>query len=207
MKIERRFLQAEQLRSLGEGKMRVGGYAAVFEKLSQDLGGFREKIQRGAFANSVASGDVRALWNHDSSIVLGRTTSKTLRISEDEYGLNFEVDLPDTQAGRDARVSIERGDVDGVSFGFEVLEDKVDRSGDEIIRTLLSVNLFEVSPCTFPAYLSSNVEARSLGEVRDSLMNSLAKRATEEGVPSENIRNAFEARCIQRRILRRISRA
>lgn len=123
-------------------------------------GTFREKISRGAFASSL-NGDVRALWNHDTNLPLGRTKAGTLRLEEDAHGLRAEIDPPATQVGRDALVSVQRGDVDQMSFAFDVLEDEWDQDDvGMLIRTLRKVVLYEVSPVTFPAYPQTSVAAR-----------------------------------------------
>jgi HK97 family phage prohead protease len=149
-----------------DGKRQISGYAAVFEKDSQDLGGFVERIAKGAFRESISGNDVRALWSHNSDLVLGRTGNRTLRLLEDDYGLKFELDLPDTTLGRDAFTSIERGDVTGMSFGFTVKrEDQGWQRGEPgapHLRTLMRVNLFEVSPTAFPAYTQTAVSTRDL---------------------------------------------
>jgi HK97 family phage prohead protease len=169
--MERRFFQSE-IRAEGEGDgsqaPQLNGYAAVFDQLSVLLYGmFREKIDRGAFAASLTD-DVRALWNHDANLVLGRTKAGTLRLAEDAHGLRVEIDPPDTQAGRDALESIRRGDVDQMSFMFDVLEDTWDQDGDgQLIRTLRKVKLYEVSPVTFPAYQGTEVSARAHGPLGD----------------------------------------
>lgn len=140
------------------------GYAAVFNALSEDLGGFVEQIARGAFAKTIQEADVRALWNHDPNFVLGRNKAGTLRMWEDTHGLGYEVDAPDTQAARDLAVSMERGDVDQSSFGFSTVADDWNLTErDYPLRTLLEVRLFDVSPVTFPAYeaASSGVAIRS----------------------------------------------
>lgn len=161
--MERRFFSIE-IRADAEGTApQLAGYAAVFDQLSQVLyGQFREKIVRGAFAGSIGEGaDVRALWNHDTNMPLGRTRAGTLRLAEDAHGLRVEIDPPMTQAGRDAVESIRRGDVDQMSFGFEVLEDAWDKDeAGTLVRTLHKVQLYEVSPVVFPAYTGTMVAAR-----------------------------------------------
>lgn len=143
----------------------IAGYAAVFNS-ETDIGGmFREQIAPGAFKSSL-SADVRALFDHDTSHVLGRTKAGTLRMSEDAHGLAVEIDLPDTQTGRDLRESMARGDIDGMSFGFRVTKQEWDESGETPLRTIREVELFEVSVVTFPAYADTEVALRSLDEAR-----------------------------------------
>lgn len=147
----------------------IRGYAARFNSPSLDMG-FIEYIAPGAFGKSLANGDdVRALGHHASQQVIGRRSAKTLRLSEDDKGLAVEIDLPDTTFGRDLLTLIRRGDLDGMSFGFEVVAHKwttethkgvkVDR------RDLLEVNLFEVSVVTWPAYPETEVTARSISDI------------------------------------------
>ena len=167
MKKEVRTLEIEgfEVRSTEEGKTTIAGYAARFEKLSSELYGFKEKIRSGAFASSLKN-NIKALWNHNSDIVLGSTKSGSLRLEEDDKGLRFELDLPDTSSGRDAAESIKRGDVDGVSFGFRTKVDEWDESNPKnVIRTLVDVELIEVSPTPFPAYPQTSVGVRSTEEV------------------------------------------
>ena len=156
--IERRYMPSE-LRVEGDESPKIRGYAAVFGELSENLGGFREKISAGAFAKSLDA-DVRALWNHDPGVVLGRTKSGTLRLEEDERGLFVEIDPP-TEA-RSYIESIQRGDVDQMSFGFRVVKDAWEQTDDYSIRTLIEVDLFDVSPVTFPAYPQTSVAIRSV---------------------------------------------
>ena len=142
---------------------KISGHAARFNSLSEDLGGFRERIAPGAFAKTILSADVRALWNHDANIVLGRNKSGTLRMSEDGEGLHFEVDMPDTQLVRDMVIGpISRGDVNQCSFGFYTLADRWDKIDGEWIRTLLDTELTDVSPVTYPAYRQTDVAVRSM---------------------------------------------
>jgi HK97 family phage prohead protease len=132
----------------------IRGHAAVFDTLSQDLGGFREKIEPGAFKETLDR-DVRALFNHDPNMVLGRSKSGTLRMEEDKVGLAVEIDPP---ASADTIVeALTRGDVDQMSFGFRTLEDAWEKVDGEDIRTLRKVELFDVSVVTFPAYTETDV--------------------------------------------------
>lgn len=148
----------------GDTPARLVGYAAVFGELSENLGGFREKIAPGAFAKSLG-GDVRALFNHDSNLILGRTKAKTLTLREDQRGLLVEIIPPDTAVARDLILSIGRGDVDQMSFGFRTKKDdwEEDAKG-ELIRTLIEVEIFDVSPVVFPAYPTTEIGLRSLDQ-------------------------------------------
>jgi len=141
---------------------KIYGHAAIFNSLSEDLGGFREQIAPGAFAKTLDSADIRALFNHDSNIVLGRNKSGTLRLKEDETGLAIEIDPPDTQAARDLIVSMKRGDISQMSFGFRTIADNWAKVNDTWVRTLLEIDLFDVSPVTYPAYISTDVAVRSM---------------------------------------------
>lgn len=167
MKHERRAFGSHELRAEegDEGKI-LTGYAAVFNVLSVDLGGFREKIKPGAFKGSLAD-DVRALWSHNDEIVLGRTKAGTLELAEDEVGLRFKLKLPNTTAGRDAFESVSRGDVTGVSFGFDTVRDEW-AQGEPPIRTLVEARLWEISPTCFPAYPQTDVAVRSLSQWREA---------------------------------------
>lgn len=142
-----------------EGRKLVG-YAATFDNETR-IADFREVIRRGAFAASIASGkDVLALVDHDPSRVLARTKSGTLRLSEDERGLRFEIDVPDTTAGRDVLALAARGDLGGMSFGFTVADGGEQWSGDK--RELRAVTLHEISVVqSHAAYDGTVVQARS----------------------------------------------
>jgi HK97 family phage prohead protease len=157
-KREFRFLQNSELRAAGERK--ISGYAAVFGQLSQNLGGYRERIRPGAFQNSINGGDIVGLYNHDHGAVLGRTTAGTMKLSETEVGLKTAIDLPPTQLGEDTYQLVKRGDLRGMSFGFHVLKDEWTSNTE---RELIEIDLQEVSVVAFPAYKQTSVEARNLG--------------------------------------------
>lgn len=139
----------------------IRGYAAVFGQLSDELGGFREKIRPGAFATSLEQDDVRALWNHDANYVLGRRMAGTLSLEEDEMGLRVLIVPPDTTWANDLITSMARGDVNQMSFGFKTRADSWEQSEAGTVRELLDVQLFDVSVVTFPAYPQTSAEARN----------------------------------------------
>lgn len=157
--------RARPIETRADGGKKVGGYAAVFNS-EADIGGYwKEIIAPGAFSDGVKA-DVRALLDHDHGRVIGRTSSGTLRLAEDDKGLAVEIDLPDTTDGRDAAVLIERGDISGMSFGFIVTHDEWDETGDIPIRTIHKVDLREVSIVAWPAYQDTTIGMRSLEGVR-----------------------------------------
>jgi len=135
----------------------VVGYASVYNTLSEDLGGYRETIAAGAFRDVLTS-DVRALLNHDANEVLGRTKSGTLRLFDEQRGLRFELDLPDSPLGQNVRESVRRGDLDGASFRFVV----GDEDWNDELRTITRVEqLLDVTLATFAAYPAASVELRT----------------------------------------------
>ena len=161
--IERRCLPGVEVRIDADKPPIIAGYAAVFGKLSEDLGGFREIIEPGAFADVLkAAPDVRALVNHDPNQRLGRTKAGTLRLREDPEGLRVEIDPPDTEVGRDAVQGIKRGDLDGMSFSFRVKDDRWEKRDGADLRIVMQFErLYDVGPVTFPAYRDTSVAVRS----------------------------------------------
>jgi len=150
-------------------KNTVRGYAAVFNSESNDLGGFIETIAPGAFS-SVLQDDVRALIDHKSELILGRTVSGTLRIGQDEKGLYYEYDSPNTTYANDLLESMKRGDVTQSSFGFRVARDgsQWEEKEGQTYRTITKVSrLYDVSPVTYPAYNDTSVAMRSLGKLKE----------------------------------------
>ena len=166
--IERRV--AIELRAGGDKKSpRLIGHAAVYNSPSQDLGGFIEIVKPGAFTRTLKTDrDPLALVQHMPQLVLGRRSAGTLRLQEDQRGLAFEIDVPDTTAARDLLVSVERGDVRGASFAFSTPKggDKWEVRGDQVVRELLDVDLHEITVTAQPAYLDTEVARRSLQQFR-----------------------------------------
>ncbi|MBG9840865.1 peptidase U35 [Bacillus tropicus] len=141
----------------------ISGYAAVFNSPTNISDWFTETIAPGAFSRAISeNGDIRALFNHDWSNVLGRTKSGTLRLEEDERGLKFEVDLPDTTVASDLVKSMRRGDINQCSFGFIATEETWDYSVEPALRTIHEVELFEVSVVSVPAYGDTEASVRSI---------------------------------------------
>ena len=160
----------------------VVGYAAVYGPLSEDLGGYRERIAPGAFAD-VMDADVRALLNHDPNEVLGRTKSGTLRLFDEQRGLRFELDLPDSPLGDNVRSAVKRGDLDGASFRFVVGTDE----WSDDVRTVTAVRqLHDLSLATYPAYPAASVELRTRPE-----RNDMSEAAALEREPEENEERAL----------------
>jgi len=154
-----------EIRETAEGMM-FEGYAAVFNSRSENLGGFTEFVAPGAFTRSLKTrNDVKLLWNHDTSAVLGSTRARTMTLTEDSRGLKVSAVLPNTSYGRDAAELLKRKDVDAMSFGFTVIKDSWNNEGNE--RTLNAVRLHEVSIVAFPAYsaTSGSATVRSLDKV------------------------------------------
>jgi HK97 family phage prohead protease len=162
--MERRTFGLKEIRAAegADGGRELRGYAAVFNSLSEDLGGFKEKIRPGAFERSLGEDDARSVWNHNNDYVLGRVKAGTLELGEDERGLAVVIRPPDTQWARDFVTSIDRGDVDQMSFAFQVVREDWQMVGGMAVRELIEVRLYEVSPVTFPAYPQTEIGLRAL---------------------------------------------
>ncbi len=167
---ETRTIKAE-FKSKDEDGNKIVGYAAKFNSYSEEMWGFREKIEPGAFGKNLPTADVRALFNHDPNMVIARNKSNTLTLVEDEIGLRFEADLPDTQWAKDLKVSMQRGDIDQCSFGFRTIGDKWEIIDGKDVRTLTEVELFDVSVVTYPAYPETESQVRSLYEEKRSQLH------------------------------------
>ena len=149
----------------------VEGYALKFNKESRDLGGFVETISPDAL-EGVDLTDVRCFLDHDSSKLLGRTSSGTLELTVDDIGLHFRCTLPNTSTGRDAMELVKRGDLNQCSFGFTVAKDKWTKTKDIMQRSINKIgSLLEISLVSIPAYDDTDVRVatRSLKEVVNEL--------------------------------------
>ncbi|ADL50551.1 HK97 family phage prohead protease [Clostridium cellulovorans] len=195
--MERRTVELTELRvkniDTNEGENNtipvIEGHAAVFNQWSEELGGvfsFREKVIPGAFTDSIQTDDVRALFNHDPNYVLGRNKSGTLELTETKEGLYVKITPPDTQWARDLTVSIDRGDISQMSFGFLVLEDRWGYEEGRDVRELRKVKLFDVSPVTFPAYPQTSVGIRSAADIYEARKTQL--KENHEAEKSKNLR-------------------
>jgi len=158
-----------------DGSLRkIVGYAAVFDKPSEDLG-FIEYVRKGAFKKAISKSDARALFNHDTdTLPLGRQSSGTLVLREDDNGLYYEILPPDTQTARDLMTSIDRGDVKESSYGFTVAVDEWDfKDPDNTKRTIIEVaEIFDVSPVVFAAFNDTTVALRKMAEERNNIIPS-----------------------------------
>jgi uncharacterized protein len=179
------------------------GYSALWshpgkkQNFSGDLGGFVERLAMGSL-EAPKSGDVYALWNHNSSTPLARTGNGTLQLRSDNTGLHSTIQLPDTSFARDLHASVSRRDVAGQSFGFQCLEDSWDEcdpseidpndydgrsSGKRIrVRTVRRAKLLEISPCTLPAYGGTGI---SVSGTIPSIMGRSFDALFPDGIPNE----------------------
>ncbi|MHA7275360.1 HK97 family phage prohead protease [Arthrobacter sp. Hz1] len=188
--------QPVQYRAADEGLGTLSGYAAVFNKLSQNLGGFVERVDPAAFNKSLADlVPVLGRYNHDDNQLLGTTEGQTLRLEVDGTGLRYDIDLPDTTTGRDVRELAKRGDLRYSSFAFRTVADDWDFTDQGFpMRTLLAVQLVDVAPVNNPAYRDTTTGLRSLAErlhmdvsaVREAKPEELRERLLNpDSVPAE----------------------
>lgn len=196
----RRFTSVRVEARAGSDRRTIGGYAAVFNSASQNLGGFRERIEPGAF-NRAASrnwpgigGGVMARYNHDDNMLLGNTDAGTLRLAVDDTGLRYDVDVPESR--QDVYELVQRGDVRASSFAFIAEDD--DWAQDDTgfpLRSLRQVGLVDVAPVNTPAYLDASVGMRAL----DDAIESLARRFEVDVAEVRSLAQANELRKFFRR--------
>lgn len=175
-----------------EEPLKLRGYAIVYNSVSEPLYGdlFRERINRGAFTKSLLENDQVCLWGHDTRYVLGRKSSGTLILREDDKGLYFEVSLPNTTWARDLKESVDRGDIKQMSFGFKVVRENWIDNKETLkeygmpIREVEEITLHEISLVTFPAYTETNV--------RDQNNDGYIPKPPDKPIPVEN--DGFEDR-------------
>jgi HK97 family phage prohead protease len=183
--LERRWTPVPvEIRAAGDsGKMTIGGYAAKYNRTSQNLGGFVERIDPGFFAKSRGDGwpGVLARYNHDDNMLLGTSESGTLRLGTDKVGLTYEVDVP--QARADVYELVQRQDVRQSSFAFIPFEDDWtmnDQGFPE--RMLVSGRLMDVAPVNTPAYEDTTVALRSLAKRFHAPLEEVRKLAAEDAL-------------------------
>lgn len=185
--LEHRTMQMSGMKIREEnGKRRLEGYFAVFDQPYEVYPGWIETIAPGAFSRALTSGqDVKVLWNHNPDIVLGSTGNKTADLREDQRGLFGGTDINEQdQDAKNAYARVDRGDVNGCSFGFEIsrMEESWDEDGTYHTRILEVSPLYEVSPCTFPAYAQTSITSRAqeqLEAAREKLENARKERRNQ----------------------------
>lgn len=171
--MERRVIQTKDAFQTREenGKRYIEGYFSVFNQPYEVFPGWIEEIAPGAFSRTLReSKDVKVLWNHNSDIVLGSTINRTATLREDDVGLFGSNEInEDDQEAKNGYARVARGDVRGCSFGFEIkaMEERWDDEGNYRTR-ITDVDLFEVSPCTFPAYAQTSISARAKEELEEA---------------------------------------
>ena len=171
------------------GALSIEGYFAVFDSNYEIAPGMSESIAQGAFSRTI-SGDIRALINHDTTLVLGRTKANTLELREDTHGLWGHIDInPNDVDAMNLYERVKRGDVDQCSFGFDIRSEDTDiREDGSIHWTIRDVDLYEVSCCTFPAYEQTNISARE--KTRDAIRERELTAWREKA--KERLRNGTE---------------
>lgn len=182
--------QSLSLRMMEEdGQKYIEGYSAVFYNESNDgteyrVGPYRERIGRRAFSRAINENhDTRCLFNHDASLLLGRTTAGTCTLSVDDMGLRFRASMPDTQLGRDVATLMERGDITGCSFAFEIMDESepVRQEDGTYVVEIRDLKLYDVGPVTYPAYEATSVHVRTeMENKREERLEKIQKQQAKE---------------------------
>lgn len=185
--VERRWfpLDAIDYRDAGgaDTPAKITGHASVFN-VAADLGYFIETVKPGAFTKTIVEDDIRALFNHEPNLILGRNKANTLTLSEDAIGLAFSVLPSDRSYELDLMKSIRRGDVTQASIGFMTRSRLIREDGDNLYRDLIDLKLFDVSPVTYPAFTSTDVSMRSL-QIRAIAMQDFRRGSETESTSEE----------------------
>lgn len=188
------------------GLPQIVGYASIFDvptEINGLFGSFTEIVRPGAFARTIVNDDIRALFNHDPNLVLGRSAPgqerrATLSLSEDRHGLKMAITPPDTELGRGVVNLVERGDISGASFGFTTTPKgqrwTTDENGDPVQREILEARLFDVSPVTYPAYPETEVSSRAVAWARRGMALGLDDLTEEELVLLRRLLTGSRAR-------------
>lgn len=172
--------------------LKIEGYFAVFNSNYEICKGLSESIAPGAFTDTL-SGDIRALIDHETRLVLGRTSAHTLDLKQDEHGLWGSILINrNDQDAMNLYERVKRGDVNQCSFGFDILDEEYTRIGDEDHWTIKDVKLYEVSCCTFPAYEETAIQARKR-DAENIRMRSLQAWRAERLKRLEGIKNGTES--------------
>ncbi len=191
--VERRTLPTVvEFRASDQGPGQLVGYAAKYGTISQNLGGFVETINRGAFDKSLSDGGrVVARYNHSDAFLLGTTDAGTLDVRSDEIGLPYIIDLPDTSYGRDVAVLAARGDLRFSSFAFRTIDDNWGETDQGYrLRSLNEVQLVDVAPVVSPAYMDTSVAKRSLADALHIPVEELDDKLSEGRTSSEKVDTA-----------------
>jgi len=173
---DRMFVQFDLSEEPDASKRRIVGHATVFNRLSEDRGGFFVVMSPGAFARSIAEDDVRVLFNHKADYILGRSTNGTLRMAVDDVGLLIDAELSDTQWGRDTFTSIKRGDITQMSIGGMIVAETAHSDADTTIYTVDEFKLWDVSPVTYAAFEQTDVGVKESKSMSDVACDAEAKR-------------------------------
>ncbi|WP_321425019.1 HK97 family phage prohead protease [uncultured Bacteroides sp.] len=193
-----------QLRANNSDNRTIDGYASVFASLSEDLGGFRELVDKNAFAGVIEKSDVFALLNHDSKrgiLARSKNGTGTLSLSIDDTGLKYSFESPATALGDEAIEMIKRGDIDSSSFAFTIESDKWDKQADgTYIRTILKFGqLFDISPVYQPAYSETTACKRFLEiqeenkEIPTEIVEQEIKESKDKVIEEQTIEVAEES--------------
>lgn len=164
----------------------IEGYFAKFNDITEISSDMKEVILKNAFKNSLINNDIRCLFNHNTDVVLGRNKSGTLTLYEDEVGLfgRLEINSNDVEACN-IYERVKRGDITGCSFGFYPISEDLKWEDDTAIFQLKEVDLLEVSICTFPAYPTTEINARN-----ESVKNTIEKKKTILKERLKNVKNS-----------------